>query len=129
MHSWPRAHRCSAAGPQLVPPWPRCSIGSAPVAPWSGPSASSSRGSSTQSASPTGRGDRTCQRTQRGSLGSDTRSTPITADQTEKLPERSRKLIREAVDEYETRETLEARCAKDANKLEMLLQTVEYPRR
>jgi len=50
----------------------------------------------------------------------------ITADQTQKLPERSRELIREAVDEYETRETLEARCAKDADKLEMLLQAVEY---
>jgi len=42
------------------------------------------------------------------------------------LPERSRKLSREAVHEYETRETLEARCAKDADKLEMLLQAVEY---
>jgi putative hydrolase of HD superfamily len=50
----------------------------------------------------------------------------ITADQTAKLPERSRELIRGAVDEYETRETLAARCAKDADKLEMLLQAVEY---
>src|SRR3954464_2852292 len=50
----------------------------------------------------------------------------ITADQTKKLPERSRELIRAAVDEYETRETLAARCAKDADKLEMLLQAVEY---
>src|SRR6185312_5068011 len=33
----------------------------------------------------------------------------ITADQTKKLPERSRDLVREAVNEYETRETLEAR--------------------
>src|SRR3954471_9201564 len=41
----------------------------------------------------------------------------ITADQTRKLPERSRELVREAVNEYETRETLEARCAKDADKL------------
>lgn len=54
------------------------------------------------------------------------RARQITADQTKKLPDRSRELIREAVDEYETRETLEARCAKDADKLEMLLQAVEY---
>nr|WP_051809406.1 HD domain-containing protein [Actinoplanes subtropicus] len=50
----------------------------------------------------------------------------ITADQTGRLPEGPRELIRAAVDEYETRETLEARCAKDADKLEMLLQAVEY---
>jgi putative hydrolase of HD superfamily len=50
----------------------------------------------------------------------------ITADQTAKLPESSRDLIRAAVDEYETRETPEARCAADADKLEMLLQAVEY---
>lgn len=39
----------------------------------------------------------------------------ITADQTEHLPERSRELVRAAVDEYEARETAEARCAKDAD--------------
>lgn len=50
----------------------------------------------------------------------------ITADQTENLPERSRDAIRAAVDEYEGRQTLEALCAKDADKLEMLLQAVEY---
>lgn len=50
----------------------------------------------------------------------------ITADQTEHLPERSRTTIRDAVDEYETRQSLEAVCAKDADKLEMLLQAVEY---
>src|SRR5262249_7245598 len=50
----------------------------------------------------------------------------ITADQTEMLPERSREMIRSAVDEYETRQTAEALCAKDADKLEMLLQAVEY---
>jgi putative hydrolase of HD superfamily len=50
----------------------------------------------------------------------------ITADQTDKLPERSREMIRDAVDEYESRQTLEAWCAKDADKLEMLLQAVEY---
>ena len=50
----------------------------------------------------------------------------ITADQTEKLPERSRELIRTAVDEYESRQTAEALCARDADKLEMLLQAIEY---
>src|SRR5947207_12910547 len=50
----------------------------------------------------------------------------ITADQTEKLPGRSRDVVRAAVDEYETRQTIEALCAKDADKLEMLLQAIEY---
>ncbi|MCP2169242.1 HD domain-containing protein [Goodfellowiella coeruleoviolacea] len=50
----------------------------------------------------------------------------ITADQTDQLPERSREVIRGAVDEYESRLTPEALCAKDADKLEMLLQAVEY---
>ncbi|WP_410666462.1 HD domain-containing protein [Amycolatopsis sp. cmx-4-68] len=50
----------------------------------------------------------------------------ITADQTASLPEKSRALVREAVDEYETRESAEALCAKDADKLEMLLQALEY---
>jgi putative hydrolase of HD superfamily len=50
----------------------------------------------------------------------------ITADQTASLPERSRALVRAAVDEYETRESAEAWCAKDADKLEMLLQALEY---
>ncbi len=35
-------------------------------------------------------------------------------------------MIRRAVDEYESRQTTEALCAKDADKLEMLLQAVEY---
>lgn len=46
--------------------------------------------------------------------------------QTGSVPERSREMVREAVDEYESRLTPEARCAKDADKLEMLLQAVEY---
>ncbi|MFY1670912.1 HD domain-containing protein [Plantactinospora sp. WMMB334] len=50
----------------------------------------------------------------------------ITADQTDRLPERSRAVVREAVDEYESRDSLEAVCANDADKLEMLLQAVEY---
>jgi putative hydrolase of HD superfamily len=50
----------------------------------------------------------------------------ITADQTVGLPVNAASSVREAVDEYETASTPEARCAKDADKLEMLLQAVEY---
>ncbi|GAA1501660.1 HD domain-containing protein [Dactylosporangium maewongense] len=50
----------------------------------------------------------------------------ITADQTRQLPERSRNAVQQAVDEYESRQSLEAVCARDADKLEMLLQAVEY---
>jgi putative hydrolase of HD superfamily len=50
----------------------------------------------------------------------------ITAVQTEQFPGRSRATVRAAVDEYESRQTLEALCAKDADKLEMLLQAIEY---
>lgn len=50
----------------------------------------------------------------------------ITRDQTESLPAPSRDMVRGAVDEYENRESAEALCAKDADKLEMLLQAVEY---
>jgi putative hydrolase of HD superfamily len=50
----------------------------------------------------------------------------ITADQTARLPESSRTAIRAAVGEYEDQQSPEALCAKDADKLEMLLQAVEY---
>jgi putative hydrolases of HD superfamily len=50
----------------------------------------------------------------------------ITADQTSRLPERSRTIVRDAVDEYESQQSVEARCAKDADKLEMLIQAAEY---
>nr|WP_110082039.1 HD domain-containing protein [Actinokineospora spheciospongiae] len=50
----------------------------------------------------------------------------ITADQTADLPDTARELVRTAVDEYEARDSPEARCAADADKLEMLLQAVEY---
>lgn len=50
----------------------------------------------------------------------------ITADQTAVLPDRAAKTVRDAVAEYESRETLEATCAHDADKLECLLQAVEY---
>lgn len=50
----------------------------------------------------------------------------VTADQTARLPERARQVVRDAVEEYEAEESAEARCASDADKLEMLLQAVEY---
>lgn len=50
----------------------------------------------------------------------------ITEHQTARLPGRSRDVIRTAVDEYEAGQSPEAVCAKDADKLEMLLQAVEY---
>ncbi|RJQ76384.1 HD domain-containing protein [Pseudonocardiaceae bacterium YIM PH 21723] len=50
----------------------------------------------------------------------------ITADQVARMPEASACCVRDAVDEYEDRQTLEACCAKDADKLECLLQALEY---
>lgn len=50
----------------------------------------------------------------------------ITADQTAALPDRAGKTVREAVSEYESRGTTEAVCAHDADKLECLIQAVEY---
>jgi putative hydrolase of HD superfamily len=50
----------------------------------------------------------------------------ITADQTASLPETARKTVQEAVAEYEAQRTPEARCAKDADKLECLIQAIEY---
>ena len=50
----------------------------------------------------------------------------ITADQTAAVPDASRSMIGDAVDEFETGETAEAICARDADRLEMLFQTVEY---
>jgi putative hydrolase of HD superfamily len=50
----------------------------------------------------------------------------ITDDQTALLPDKAAKSIREAVLEYESAETIEARCAKDADRLECLMQAIEY---
>ena len=50
----------------------------------------------------------------------------VTADQTTGMPEGLARLIGGAEAEYEARETAEAVCAKDADKLECLLQAVEY---
>ncbi|MFI9487857.1 HD family hydrolase [Promicromonospora sp. NPDC052451] len=50
----------------------------------------------------------------------------ITRDQTSHLPDAAAKTVTDAVIEYEAQETPEARCAKDADKLECLLQALEY---
>jgi putative hydrolase of HD superfamily len=50
----------------------------------------------------------------------------VTCDQVRSLPEPIAAMIRSAVTEYENGETPEARCARDADKLECLLQAREY---
>jgi putative hydrolase of HD superfamily len=50
----------------------------------------------------------------------------ITHDQTLGLPNAAAKTVQEAVAEYEAKATAEARCANDADKLECLIQAVEY---
>ncbi len=50
----------------------------------------------------------------------------ITADQTALLPDAARKTVQEAVAEYEAQQTPEARCARDADQLECLIQAIEY---
>jgi putative hydrolases of HD superfamily len=50
----------------------------------------------------------------------------IIADQTAGLPDAARTAVQEAVAEYEARQTPESRCATDADKLECLIQAVEY---
>jgi putative hydrolase of HD superfamily len=50
----------------------------------------------------------------------------ITADQTASLPRPLAALLHGLVAEYEGRASLEADCARDADKLEMLLQALDY---
>jgi len=50
----------------------------------------------------------------------------VTADQVQGVPESVANMIQDAVDEYEEKTTLEAVCARDADKLECLIQAVEY---
>lgn len=50
----------------------------------------------------------------------------VTTDQVRDVPEPVARMIQDAVDEYEDRTTLEAVCARDADKLECLIQAVEY---
>ncbi|MGD0559047.1 MAG: HD domain-containing protein [Streptosporangiaceae bacterium] len=50
----------------------------------------------------------------------------VTQDQVRPLPRTIADVISAAVSEYEAAETLDARCARDADKLECLLQAREY---
>ncbi|MFC7625149.1 HD domain-containing protein [Microlunatus sp. GCM10028923] len=50
----------------------------------------------------------------------------ITRDQLAAIPDRLSKSILDAAIEYEAAETREAICARDADKLECLIQAVEY---
>ncbi|NUW30770.1 HD domain-containing protein [Nonomuraea sp. SMC257] len=50
----------------------------------------------------------------------------VTADQTRDVPEAVAAMLRGAIAEYEEKVSLEAVCARDADKLECLLQAVEY---
>ncbi len=54
------------------------------------------------------------------------RNEQVTQDQVAPLPPPVAGLISAAVAEYEAGETLEARCARDADKLDCLLQAREY---
>jgi putative hydrolase of HD superfamily len=54
------------------------------------------------------------------------RNETVTSAQVSHLPAALANVIREAVEEYEARETREARCARDADKIELLLQAREY---
>jgi putative hydrolase of HD superfamily len=50
----------------------------------------------------------------------------VAKEQTAELPGGVAHPIRDLVAEFEARETLEARCARDADKLECLIQAREY---
>ncbi|MFF9604896.1 HD family hydrolase [Streptomyces sp. NPDC014684] len=50
----------------------------------------------------------------------------ITADQTAHFPEILARAVRDLVAEYEAKETPEAVCARDADKLECMIQGIEY---
>ncbi|WP_025272149.1 HD domain-containing protein [Haloglycomyces albus] len=50
----------------------------------------------------------------------------IAADQVADCPDEVNYTIKDAIDEFEAASTSEAKCAKDADKLECLIQAVEY---
>lgn len=50
----------------------------------------------------------------------------VTADQVAGMPEALARVVQATVAEYEAKETPEAICARDADKLECLLQGIEY---
>jgi putative hydrolase of HD superfamily len=50
----------------------------------------------------------------------------VTADQVEGMPQSLASTVRDLVAEYEAKESAEAICARDADKLECMLQGIEY---
>ncbi|MEV7545866.1 HD domain-containing protein [Streptomyces sp. NPDC089915] len=50
----------------------------------------------------------------------------VTADQTAGMPELLAETIQDLVTEYEAKDTAESICARDADKLECMLQGIEY---
>ncbi|WP_433364601.1 HD domain-containing protein [Streptosporangium sp. CA-115845] len=54
------------------------------------------------------------------------RNEDVTADQVRGLPEPVAEMVSGAVGEYEEKTSLEAVCARDADKLECLIQAIEY---
>jgi len=57
---------------------------------------------------------------------SEAKPEDVTADQTAGMPEVLASTVRDLVAEYEAKETPEAICARDADKLECMLQGIEY---
>ena len=57
-----------------------------------------------------------------------TRPEAVSVDQTAGMPDETAAAYRELIAEFERGETLEARCAKDADKLELLATAREYER-
>src|SRR5262249_25153334 len=50
----------------------------------------------------------------------------VTSHQTSTMPDEAAKVFQALTDEYEAGETVEARLARDADKIETLLQAIEY---
>ncbi|MHC0433293.1 HD domain-containing protein [Streptomyces sp. O3] len=50
----------------------------------------------------------------------------VTADQTKGMPDVLASTVRELITEYEANDSAEAACARDADKLECMLQGIEY---
>jgi putative hydrolases of HD superfamily len=55
-----------------------------------------------------------------------TSNEQVTDDQVANAPEPVARMMRDAVGEYEEKTSLEAVCARDADKLECLIQAIEY---
>lgn len=55
-----------------------------------------------------------------------TANEQVTSDQVRNVPEPVAEMVGDAVGEYEEKTSLEAVCARDADKLECLLQATEY---